>query len=121
MSIASKFCRQKAMYFAPGAKDKFGNTAFDEGVEIACRWEDSVEEVIVAGPEGGVIKVVAKHKALVDQDLEEGGLLWFGTQDEWTYLGLTTVKASTVDHHRIVAFKKTPNVKAKDYLREAWM
>lgn len=122
MSIASKFCKQKAVYFAPGDKDKFSNRTFAAGVEVKCRWEEGEEEVIVSsGDAGEAVKFVARHRVLVDRDVERGGLLWLGTLAEWEALGLTSVKASTANHHQIATYRKTPTVRAKDFLREVWM
>lgn len=116
MSIASKFCKQDAVYFAPGAKDKFGSTAFSDPVAVRVRWEDKKTEVLLEG----AIRVTASHHILINQDVEEGGLLWLGTLEDWEALNIAAVQASLPDHHRIVSFNKIPNMRATDYLREVY-
>lgn len=42
MRIINSMLRQKALYWAPGRKDKYGEPILSNPVEIKCRWEDAL-------------------------------------------------------------------------------
>lgn len=115
MSIITGAMKQKAVYWAKAGQDKYGKPSYSVGVEILCRWEDLMEEVVTAQNK----QLVSNHYAMVSMDTPEGGLLWLGELAKWT--GADPPTAQTEDVHRIVKFSKLPNLKNTEFLREVWM
>lgn len=66
----AKYMQQKLVYF-----EKTGDNTYKAGVEVACRWDDIVEEVQVGGGE----KIVSRSFLLTPFKLKEGSIVWQGT------------------------------------------
>lgn len=74
-------CVQKAVYWPPGSEetggvdyDDYGQPQYAQAVEIDCRWDDMVEEIIMADGEKGI----SRAQVIVDQDISVRGVLWLG-------------------------------------------
>lgn len=74
----SSVCVQTAVYWAPGTKDGFGNYVWSTGVEIACRWDDTTENII--NKKGQTI--VSNARILITQDIDVEGYMYLGTLDD---------------------------------------
>lgn len=114
MSRITRNLRQKAMYWAPNGEDEYGRTKYAEPEEISCRWTDIAELVVTKDGR----TVTSKSKIMVDQDVEEGGLLWLGTEEEWEGTA-TPDEPPTVEEggNEIMVLKKIPNRRATEFLR----
>lgn len=108
-----KFLKQKAIYWAPNAPDEYGNTTYADPVEVKCRWEH-ISDLINTGDKQ---EFMASHYVLVDRDLQEGGLLRLGELADWD--GTPSVTVDGVE--TIVKFMKTPDLRARNYVREVWL
>lgn len=120
------FLNQTAVYWAPAGTNNEGQQAYGEPVEVACRWEDVVEEFIVRG--GGTAPETSKSKVLVDRDLEELGILWLppnatGLNDGEAIIQLTSEDDPMANDkaYEIRRFDKIPNVDADEYVRIAYL
>lgn len=116
MSILTKILRQHVVYWAPGPPDEFGKPTALEPIDLLGRWEDVVEQVI--GP-GGTL-VVSKSRVYVGQDLEIGGFLLLGSLRESVSTG-GLVNPKLDGAMEIVSFTKTPNIRASQFLRIAYL
>ena len=110
----TRYLNQKAVYWAPSTADKFGNTAYADGAELAVRWEQEQSEAF--DNEGQ--KVVTSHHVFTGVDLLTGGLLWGGTLAEWGTAPTPT--PATEDVSRIMKVSSIGNRRATQFVREAW-
>lgn len=118
MSRITRNLRQKAMYWAPNGENEFGNTTYAEPVEISVRWTDIAELTVTKDGR----TVTSKSKVMVDQDVEEGGLLWLGTEEDWEDTTTPEVPPTVEEGgNEIVLLKKIPNRKATEFLRIAML
>jgi hypothetical protein len=116
---------QRAVYWAPLVVNDEGQKAFDDPIEVRCRWEDIVEEFITRGTGASQ---TSKSKVLVDQDLEELGVLWLPPNstelDEGGAIAQLTSEDEPMandDAFEIRRFDKIPNVDADEFVRIAYL
>ena len=112
----TRFLKQKAVVFRQAAADAYGNTSYSSGVEVDCRWEQSGEQVFDASG----VEVHTNHHILLIVDVTVGDLLWLGTLVAWEASSVTVPKEGEHGVIRVVKFDKTPDLQAKEYLREVW-
>lgn len=116
MGIIDKMRKQKAVYWAPAALDRSGSPTYDDPVELTCRWDDGRVEVKL--PTGDVVH--ASATVYVSADVEVKGMLMLGALLSGTpsdprdssLVGLA---------HEINMFTKNPDLKAKKFLRTAFL
>ena len=108
-------------FWALATTDSGGNAFDDQGfpvvtdpVEIKCRWKDVSEETIAANG----TKMTSKSKVYVDQDVSVGGVLMLGVLTD--VIDPVNVKEND-GAGEIKRFDKTPNFKATEFLRLAWL
>jgi len=119
MSIINRMRKQKAVYWPLASEetggqavDDYGQIRYGQAVEIDCRWDDEMVEVL--DPQGNVF--VSRAKVYVDRDVSIGGVLMLGTLASVVYLD--DPKANN-GAYEIRAFLKNPNFKATEFLRTA--
>jgi len=100
--------KQTAVYWAPAAKDGFGGRAFEEPVEIGCRW-DGVQELFTDG-DGN--EVLSKGIVYPDRLLAFGGFLKEGTLESSTEDRPT----DETDTFGVRGLGKVPNLKNPETL-----
>ena len=121
MSIISRMRKQTAVYWALAstesggvAYDDFGQPQLTDPVEIKCRWDDTSEEFI--DPKG--TKQVSRSKVYTDRDVVVGEVLMLGVLTDVD--GSISVKEND-NAWEIKRFDKTPNLKATEFLRTAYL
>lgn len=113
--------KQTAVYWALGSADSggkdfdaHGQPIYTDPVQIKCRWDDVSEEYIDAKG----TKRISRSKVYVDRDVDVGGVLMLGV--------LTDVDPSKRPNENegaeeIKRLDKMPNLKAKEFLRTAYL
>jgi hypothetical protein len=119
MSLATRFLKQTAVYWAPGSEDsggsdfdEFGKPQYATYVQITCRWEQTNEEYIDAKGTQRVTTAVV----YTDEDVIPGGVLMLGVLADVTDVSVPKNNANAAE---IMAFEKQPTFKATDFLRIA--
>ncbi len=119
MSIISRMRKQDAVYWsltAAGIKyDTFGNPVNAvQPIQIKCRWDGSQEEFLDS--EG--TKRMSQAVVFVDRDVDIGGYLFEGVVAD---LQNQTDPRKNSEAFEIKAFKRTPNLKATEFLLTAFV
>lgn len=103
--------KQKCVYWHPAGKNEYSDLVWDAPIELKCRWEEGADEVLTI--EGREIN--PDHLVYVESDVVVGGLLLFGSLSD--LVGNTPPESAK----RIVKFTKLPTLKAKKFLRTAYL
>ena len=121
MGIITRMLKQICVYWPLGSSDSggrdFDNSGFPivtDPLEIECRWKDVSEETIAANG----MRMTSKSKVYVDRDVSVGGVLMLGVLTDIT--DLVDVKENE-GAREIRRFDKTPNLKATEFIRLAWL
>jgi len=117
MSFLTSILRQTCVYWALDSDDPFDNEGFPnliDGVELDCRWVDINEEFI---NEKGM-RQLSKARVLVASDVVVGGVLMLGDLDDVT--DTVNIKENS-GAWEIARFGKTPNLRATEFVRIAWL
>jgi len=113
--FVEKILKNTAVYWAPENEfDEYGAPIPQAPVEIACRWEEELKEVIDLN---GTTRI-SKAQVYVDRDVEIGGILMLGELSDIT--DATNPKENS-GAWEILMFQKMPNIKATGYLRLAFL
>lgn len=96
------------------AYDDYGQPILTDPIEISCRWEDVSEEFI----DKKGTRQISHAKVYPDQDVDVGGILMLGTEDDIT--DSVNIKEND-DAWEIKRFDKLPNLKATEFLRTAFL
>ena len=106
--------KQNAVYWAPGVSDGEGGTAFTQGVEIKCRWED--KQVNYVSDKGET--EVSRSIVFTDRDVFLKGYLFLGLLQDLTS---SAGEDPTEEHdaYEIKSFNKIPSVKGNKFERTA--
>ena len=113
--------RQTAVYWARAASESAGEDWDDTGqpqwaspVEIECRWDD--DAVAFVGPKG--TQELSRAVVFVDRDVDKGGVLMLGELTD-------VVEEENVLENdgawEIRQFANTPNLKATEFLKMAYL
>jgi len=121
MSIITRVLKQTAIYWAPDSVDQYGQTTYLSPVELRCRWEDVMQEIITA--DGA--KQVSKTKVMVNEDVVIGGVMMLGSLEsgdsgESGGLNEEDPKANE-GAWEIINVGKIPNFRATEFLRLAYL
>lgn len=109
---------QKAVYWAISSRDDNNVITYEDGVEIACRWEDNNEKF--SNPVGEVI--VSRATVYVGTDLEIGGLLWKGKLEDVPNIDDSGfAPADLSDEYEIRGRGEIPNLRATQFVRKVWL
>jgi len=121
MGIITRMQKQICVYWPLASSDSGGDDFDDYGqpivttpIELNCRWEDVAEEFI----DKNGTRQISHSKVYPDQDVDVGGILMLGTEDDIT--DLTNIKEND-NAWEIRRFDKLPNLKATEFLRTAWL
>ena len=121
MSIITRMLKQTCVYWALAYADSGGDDYDDYGqpqyaspVELSCRWEDAGEEFIAA--DGST--QISRSVVYVESDVEVGGVLMLG---EIADIENSSDIKENDGAWEIRRFEKTPNFKATEWLRVAFL
>ena len=122
--FVSRLCEQDAVYWGNPQDDGRGGFAYDDPVEIKCRWEDVNEVISMAGDDRKSREIVSKAKVWVLQDVDEEGYLYLGTLDSSG--ALTSAEednpADVDKAYQIKLFEKTPEHRQSNkFIRKAYL
>ena len=121
MSIITRMRKQTAVYWELASNDS-GSVAYDDfgspimgtPVEITCRWEDVIEEII----DSKGTNQISQSTVYVDRDMVAGEILMLGLLTDIT----DSVNIKENDGaHEIMKFSKVPNLRATEFLRTAYL
>lgn len=114
MSLITRMRRQKAVYWARSATaNRFGVFTFSSPVEIECRWDDSAQQYRDENGEEALSNAVV----YVDRDMKQGDRLKKGEMESDT----PDDPMELLDSYEIKRFDDTPNLKATESLRTAYL
>jgi len=114
MSLITRMRRQNAVYWALDSIDQFGKKTFSSPVQIKVRWDDVTEEFLDS--EG--VRQVSKAVVYVGEDIEEGSVLMLGELSDIT--DAVNIKENE-GAWEVRMFAKTPNLRATEFLRRAYL
>lgn len=114
MSVITKVLRQTCVYWPPASPDRYGQPTQGNPVELNCRWDDMIQEVV---KDDGTI-VMSKAEVMVSADVEVGGVLFLGTMDD--VVDITNPKGNE-GAYEILKFAKNPNFKCTEFVRTAYL
>ena len=87
MGIISRMRKQTAVYWPLASSDSggadyddYGQPIVSDPVEVECRWEAVNEEFV----DKNGTRQLSKAKVYTDQDVDVGGILMLGTEDDIT-------------------------------------
>lgn len=107
---------QIAVYWGNPVKDGQGGFTWDDPIEIACRWNDSISTQLATDGK----QFISKAKVQVEQDVDKNGMLFLGCLIDLD----SSVEAdpSTGDDIYIIKrFDKIPTVNSQQFFRRAWL
>jgi len=119
MNYLIKNLKQTVVYWGNPETTGVGYS-YDNAIEINGRWEDRQEIFIDADGR----KQLSQAVVYVDQDVDVNGYLYLGELED---LGDSSSAMDWSDpqivsgSYMIRAFKKTPNLKATDWMRKVWL
>jgi hypothetical protein len=110
--------KQKAIYWEPLNRNKYGEQEFYLPVEIMVRWEQGSEEILQYDEK----EWKPDHTVYSDRDLIKGGLLVgpFGKNED-PMVGLEAPLPPPESALRIKLVRITPTLKATKFLRENFL
>jgi len=114
MSIIKKMRKQTAVYWPFISLDQLGGGNFGAAVQISVRWEDVSEEFLDKDGK----RQMSNAKVYVDRDTPVGGVLMLGTTGDIT--DAVNIKEND-GAWEIRKFEKLPDLKAKEFLRTAFL
>ena len=114
MSVIVKMRKQTAVWWErESAPDTYGRFSFNAPVEIACRWDDTLQEFLDAQGE----KRLSQAVAYVDRIMKPGDRLMRGSLES----DLTDDPIPVEGAFEIKRFDQNPNFKATETLLTAFM
>ncbi len=108
MSLIKRMRKQKAVYWARGSPDVYGEFTFADPVEIDCRWEDTAQEYL--DPQGET--KTSKSIVYVDRVMSPGDRLLEGELDS---------NVDMADSFEIQRFDRLPNIRNTEVLLTAFL
>jgi len=120
MSLITRMRKQTAVWWPLTTDsgevqfDNYGQPIHGDPQEIDVRWEDKTEEII--GVDGTV--VTTRSKVFVGEDMSVGDVLFLG---ELTDLTNEDNPKANSGAYEVVQFSKTPNLRATEFLRIAYL
>ena len=121
MGVITKVMKQTAVYWPLASEEsggvdfgEYGQPQFASPMEIDCRWDDEIRNIVDAE---GTMKV-SKAEVMVSVDVDLGGLLMLGMLDDITDEENPRENAGAEE---IIAFEKNPNFRATEFLRVAYL
>lgn len=111
---AERVMNQDAVYWEILGYNPAGEPVFDDPIEIKCWWQD-IHEVFIDAKGNDV---VSNSMVIVDRDLIEESFLWLGTIEN---LDSQVDPSANKKAYSIRKFGKTPDRKARKFLRQVWL
>ena len=121
MSIIARMRKQICVYWALASSDSAGEDFDDAGQpqyadpeELSCRWDYVVEEYVDAKG----TRRTSRSKVYVGEDLDVGGALMLGEKTD------VVEEENVLENdgaYEIKRFDKTPNFKATEFLKVAYL
>jgi len=113
---------QTAVYWGNPQEDGYGGNLYDDPIEIACRWEDTQQIILMANGE----ELLSRAIVFTEHELEENALLFLGTLDDlFSSSGESSgdVDLTQIEGvHLIKRYEKTPSLRSDtDFLRKAYL
>lgn len=116
MSIITKVLKQTAVWWARTTPDAYGQFTFASPVEVKVRWEDSIDTF---KDENGN-EHTSKSYVMVDRDMKVGDVLMLGTTADIPSSNPADPKENS-GAFEIKRFDKTPDIRNRENLREAYL
>lgn len=114
MSLITRMRKQKAIWWQRSAgTDRYGKFSYSDPVEIDCRWEDAIGEMLSPTTE----KHMAMTTVYVDRDMSVGDRLQLGEMESDTPAN----PLDSATSYEVERFEKLPNLKNTEYLRTAYL
>lgn len=110
MGLLQRMLRQTAVYWPRLGEDDYGQPVYDAPVEIKVRWEDVNEQFL---DQQGATEI-SRAKIYVDRDLNVGDAIRLGALSTMDY---PQDPCENTGVHEIRSFQKTPDIRAKNFLR----
>lgn len=108
---------QKCVYWAPIAADAEGRPTLAAPVELACRWEDGVDETIDTN---GDVKL-SEAKVFLDTPALATGILMLGNLATVTASGFPASVRAAPGTHEILRTTSIPSLSASQTLYTAYV
>lgn len=107
--------QQTAVLWTNPVLDGFGGRTFDDGIEIACRWENRQELFVDAQGR----QVLSRAVVFVDRDIAVHDFLFLG---ELSDLASGEDQPFTnTNAFEVRAYKSIPSLKADRHVRTVWL
>lgn len=119
MSIIKRARRQKCVLWSRlGVTDEEGHPLYSPPIQIPCRWERVHKEMLRPNQTA----IVTNHYVMPDRMLKPGDVLWEGTlADLLANNDPMPDNPMEIDQaQEVMMVGGTPNLKATEYLYEAW-
>jgi hypothetical protein len=116
MSIITRVLRQDAVYWAPNSTLGYDGKpeGFDAPIAVKVRWTDEEKfHVLESGTQ-----VISQSEVMINIDVKKEGYLWLGDLSEVS--GVTNPREQE-NAWEIMRFEKIPNLRATEFLRQAYM
>ena len=121
MGIIKRMRKQTAVYWELASNDSggvayddYGNPIMGTPVEIKCRWEDVIEEIIDSK---GTARI-SSSTVYVDRDMVAGEILMLGSRTDIS--DPVNIKEND-GAYEIMKVGKLPNIKATEFLRTVYL
>jgi hypothetical protein len=115
--VATRFLRQRCVYWAPGPPSAQGQQTFLPPVELPCRWTDNAEEIVVKQGSAWV-GVTSSAWVMLDRVVEEQGVLLKGTM---TAVTDKTDPFANRGAFQIQRYVEISDVRGKNPVRKAYL
>lgn len=102
--IIIRSLKQTAVYWGAPVDDGYGGYAFDDPVEIICRWENKNE--VFTDKAGN--ELTARSIVYSDQDVDNEGFLYLGTLDDFDSTDDITDPVTIETAYQIKRFDNLP-------------
>lgn len=116
MRLISKCQREVLTYWAPldpeNPSNEYGETVFAPAIEMRCRWDDKIQEIIQA--DGTTVH--GKVQLITEQKLAVGGIVIRKPLDEVTYMA---DPRTNPEAYKVMVVMETPTINYRARLYEA--
>ena len=121
MGLITSMLRQTAVWWPLASSesagievDQYGHPVYASPIEVDCRWEDRIEQFT----DGRDILRMSQAIVYVDRDMEIGGVLMLGTEDDITD---ESDPLRNEGAYEIQRFDKMPDFKCRRFLRNCYL
>lgn len=119
MDLTTKL-NQTAVYWAPAlSRDVFGQDTFAAGVDLACRWQDKVEEFVNANGERELSAAVVYCEQPADPARVDARM-YLGSITDLT-AGEIADPTTVAGSHVVRAVSQSPSMNAGETLYKLWL